>query len=355
MIRALNLDRRYNDTKEEYISYLDDIMERQVPCNGYYTSLVEDSLQNITGRKHALLTNTGSIALLLSLFVNKIGKGDEIITTNYSSPASLAYILVAGATPIFCDVDHTGNMIVDTLESLLTDNTKAIVGTGLYGDMYNHTVISSFAIKHSLVYINDAAQSMFSKWEGKDSLACGDIVAMSHAENKPLPALGQGGSILTDDTDTYNKLIYLRKNGKPYRKAPYSRFGVNGVIDDDKAASILVSLNKFSEWQKRRKDICDYYDSEFDSRGVSSRKHSPEWNTHKYAILFPNKWEAEEEIKLLGVETETQYADCLGQDMPGSMYMVNSSLTIPSNPYMTDVEVETVVKVVDKVWKKQNI
>ena len=48
MIRALNLDRRYNDTKEEYISYLDDIMERQVPCNGYYTSLVEDSLQNIT-------------------------------------------------------------------------------------------------------------------------------------------------------------------------------------------------------------------------------------------------------------------------------------------------------------------
>lgn len=53
--------------------------------------------------------------------------------------------------------------------------------------------------------------------------------------------------------------------------------------------------------------------------------------------------------------TTTFVADCLGQDMPGSMHMVNSSLTIPSNPYMTDAEVETVVKVVDKVWKKQNI
>tara|TARA_R100001377_G_scaffold66543_1_gene41788 strand:- start:90 stop:1163 length:1074 start_codon:yes stop_codon:yes gene_type:complete len=354
MITALNLGRRYIDIKEEYVSYLDDIMHREIPCNGYYASKVERYLEKTSGRKHALLTNTGSIALLLSLFAHRVGHGDEVIVTNYSSAASLGYVLVAGATPIFCDVDDTGNMIVDNLEYLLTDNTAAIVGTGLYGDMHNHTVIQEFATKYKLLYINDAAQSMFSKWNGIDSLACGDIVAMSHAENKPLPALGQGGAILTDDTDIYNKLIHLRKNGKPYRKAPYTRFGVNGIIDDDKAASILCSIHKFSEWQKRRIDICNYYKSEFNRMGVESRRNHPEWNTHKYAILFPNKWEAQQEIKLLGVETEAQYANCLGPDMPGSIDMVNRSLTLPSNPYMTDAEVEIVVKVVDKVWKKLN-
>ena len=353
MIKSHNLARRYAQVKDKYHALIEDVMDRGKVFNGHYTSVAEHRLQLLTGRKHAVLTSSCSIGLLISMYAAGIGKGDEVIITAYSCPASETFVHLVGATAVFVDVDETGNMQSDLVEPMITDRTRAIVATGLYGDMHDHITISELCTKYGLLYINDAAQSMFSYQHGVTSLSTGEVVCMSFAENKPLPSLATGGAILTDNTEFYYKFLHLRNHGKPGRRLPYTHFGVRGVPDEDLAVQLLCTMDCFDDWQKRRFEITDYYDKEFARRDVPARPHSTEWNTHKYAIMFDDKFQAEDKLKQLGIETEAHYPDILPQtgNYPGAERFVKQSLSIPVNGHMTDAEVEQVTEAVEQVWK----
>ena len=358
MIKVQHLDRRLAETKDEYYACIEDICRREVPANGYYSDQVERWLQEQSGRKHAIFTRSGSIALLLTLLGNKIGAGDEVIITNYSCPASCSYVFIAGATPVYCEIDNTGQMDSQYLESLLSSKTKAVVATGLYGDMHDHQGIKDFCDKHKLIYINDAAQSAFAKFNTVDSMECGDIVAMSFADNKMVPAIGTAGAILTDSTEMFYNLLHLRKHGKPFRNSPFNHVGLNGIPDEDKAAQVLVSSRYFEKWQSRRHEICNHYDKEFARLGVATRpRHDyTDWNTHKYTVFFENNFEAQARLKELGVASEVQYPDGFSTtgSFPVTDYFKQRALSIPVNGHLTDAEVDEVIEKVDLVWKKMN-
>jgi UDP-2-acetamido-2-deoxy-ribo-hexuluronate aminotransferase len=354
LIKCFNLDRRFKETSEPYFEYVQDIVNRENVFNGYYTSRVEKYLQELTGRKFVLLTNSGSNSLLITMMALGIGPGDEVIVTNYSCPASETFVKTVGATPIYCEVDDTGNMDMQYLEELVSDRTRAIVTTGLYGDMHDHASVDAFVKKYNLHYINDAAQSFFASIDGLQSYSTGKIVCMSFAENKPIPAIGTHGAILTDDNELYYKCLHLRKHGKPYRRAPYTAYGVNGVPEEDKAAQILCSTQHVEKWQSRRHEISNYYDKEFNSRGVEIRQHQTDWNTHKYAIMFHEKFDAQKQLEAEGVSSEAHYPDAFS-NLPMSNKFAMQSLSIPINAHLTDAEVEHIVKAVEKVWKNNSI
>lgn len=354
MIKCFNLERRFDQFKDQYFEYIQDITKRETVNNGYYTNLVERRLQEISGRKFVLLTNTGSNSLLLSMMVYNIGSGDEVIITNYSCPASETYVKTVGATPVYCEVDETGNMDASLIEELITKNTKAIVGTGMYGDMHDHETIHKLCKKYNLHYVNDAAQSQLSTRDGVPSLSTGDIVCTSFAENKPIPAIGTHGALFTDSNELYYNLLHLRKHGKPFRKAPYTAYGINGVPEEDKAAQILCSLDYIDEWQAKRHKITEYYDKEFKRKGVTVRKHHSDWNTHKYAIMFHEKFDAQKQLEAEGVSSEAHYPDAFS-NLPMSNKFAMQSLSIPINAHLTDAEVEHVVEAVEKVWKNSSI
>ena len=353
MIRCENLNRRYAQVKDKYHTLIEDVMERGKVFNGHYTSVAEHRLQLLTGRKHAVLTSSCSVSLLISMYAAGIGAGDEVIITAYSCPASETFVHLVGATAVFIDVDLTGNMISDDIEPAITDRTRAIVATGLYGDMHDHASIQALCSKYNLLYVNDAAQSMFSHQHGVTSLSTGDVVCMSFAENKPLPSLATGGAVLTDNTEFYYKFLHLRNHGKPGRRLPYTHFGVRGVPDEDLAVQLLCTMDCFDEWQKRRFEIAAYYDKEFADRFVPLRRHTKEWNAHKYAIMFEDKFEAQAQLAKLGIESEPHYPNILPQSgsYPGAQRFVKQSLSIPINAHMTDAEVEQVVDTVEQVWK----
>jgi len=350
MIKSFNLERRFEQVKDIYFEYMHDIVKRETVNNGYYTNQVERYLQKVSGRKYALLTNNGSNSLLLSMLALGIGPGDEVIITNYSCPASETFVKTVGATCVYCDVDDSGTMNTMYLNELYTERTRAVVATGLYGDMHPHESIQEFCNRTGVHYINDAAQSIFSSMDGVPSISTGEIVTLSFAENKALPCFGTHGAILTDDNELYYKILHLRKHGKPYRTAPYTARGINGVPEEDKAAQILTSTKFVDQWQERRHQIADYYDKEFAQRGVETRIHSAEWNTHKYAVMFWDKFQALSAMKQEGVETEAHYPDAFS-NLPNSQRFVKQSLSIPINAHLTDAEVETVVEKVEKVWK----
>ena len=346
-IKYGNVARFFQDIKEEYIDCLKSVAESEIMFDGTYTKEVEQRLEQITGRK-ALLVSSGSVAMTLILRHLGIGPGDEVITINYGPPAVVGPITFSGAKPVFVDVDMHGSIDCRLLPQALTQNTKAVVAVGLYGDVYDHDAVKTFCNKHGLHYVNDANQSCFAKYKGIDSCRLGDYTTMGFAENKPMPTLSTFGAMLFDTEDQKFQLNKMRKHGKPYRHDPLTGTGLNAWPDENRSIQLKLSMDRFDRWQTRRHKIAKYY---FDN--LNNTRKSPdysEWNTHKFVVFFDNKIKAQRELLDLGVESVPHYTESYGgASYKNTMFYVKHALSIPLNPYITDSEVEHIVDVVKKL------
>ena len=207
-----------------------------------------------------------------------------------------------------------------------------------------------------MVYINDAAQSQFALYKGKNSLSLGDLVCMSFADNKAVPIAGTYGAILTDDEVLHDKIRILRKNGKPSRHEAYETAGFNSEPEEEKAIQVLASFEHFKAWQQKKHDIANYYDQRFKGKvPTRPRPEYSDWNAHKYAIMVPDKFQAHKDMLVNGVETSQHYVDNFANllwtpQVKGDFAMtdtfIRQSLTIPNNAFMTDNEVEKVAEIV---------
>jgi len=355
MITCHNLSRRFEDVKDDYFESLKNISKNEKATNGYYVQQAEKQLTDISGRQYVLLVRSGSHAISLSLLAYGIKPGDEVIIPNYSCPATLSSVCVINAVPRFCEVNKYGSLDTELLEACVTNRTRAILATGLYGDVHNHSEVKSICDKHGLTYINDAAQSQFALYNGVNSLSLGDTVTISFAENKPIPTLGTFGAVLTDDEQVYNQVRVLRKNGKLSRHSTYECAGYSSYPEEDKAAQIVAAMKHFNKWQKRRADIVKVYDEQFNKHGVNIRPR-PEyskWNTHKYAIMVDDKFKMYKKLLADGVESEQHYVDNFAKlpwtpntnkEFPMTDNFIKQSLSIPLNAHMTDSEVDEVVE-----------
>ena len=356
MIELENLARRFQDVKEDYFESLENISMNENVVNGNYVALAEQKLRELSGRKYAALVRTGSNAITISL-QTYLSKGAEVIVPNYSCPATLSSVVVAGCIPRLVEINEYGSIDASQIQSNLTENTKAILATGLYGDVHDHDTIKEICDKNNLVYINDAAQSQWALHKGKNSLALGDVVCLSFAENKPLPTLGTFGAVLTDSEQHYNLIRALRKNGKPSRLEKYVTAGYSSHPDEDKAAQLLASLKHFNNWQARRKQVAETYDKGFAKAGIATRKSPPysTGNTHKYVIFVADKFSAHKKLLSAGLQTSQHYVDNFAKlpwtpntdkQFPMTDKFVQQALSLPINGHMTDAEVKEVIDIV---------
>lgn len=356
MIKAHNFGRRWDHVQNFIKSGLDQIHINEKIWNGHYTAELEDLLKKESGKKYASTVASGSHAISIALLANNIGWGNKVIVPNYSCPATLSSINVIGCVPVFCEINEYGSLDVEKLKLLAKSGAKAVLATGLYGDVHDHDSIEFFCKTNNMVYINDAAQSQFAFYKGKNSLSLGDAVCLSFADNKPIPVAGTYGAILTDDEILHEKITVLRKNGKPTRTADYETAGFSSQPEEEKAVQVLASYQHLDQWQKRRHEIASYYDSYFKGKiKTRPRPDYSDWNVHKYSIMLKDKFKAYETLLQAGVETERHYVDNFSKllwtpNVEESFNMtdkfIQSSLTIPSNPFMTDQEVELVAKTV---------
>ncbi len=356
MIELENLARRFKDVGTDYIESLSQISQNENVVNGSFVKTAEDKLKQLSGRKYACLVRTGSNAITIAI-QSHLDKGAEIIVPNYSCPATLSSVVVAGCIPRFVDINEFGSIDVSQIESHIKPNTKAVLATGLYGDVHDHDAIKKICDQHRLVYINDAAQSQFALYKGTNSLSLGDVVCLSFAENKPLPTLGTFGAVLTDSKTHYEKIRTLRKNGKPSRLEEYATAGYSSHPDEDKAAQLLASMKHFDTWQKRRVEIASMYDAGFSSAKIKtrSRPNYSTYNTHKYVIFVEDKFKAHDKLLSMGLKTAQHYVDNFAdlpwtpstdEKFPMTDTFIRHALSLPINAHMTDPEVQEVINIV---------
>jgi dTDP-4-amino-4,6-dideoxygalactose transaminase len=254
------------DLNAQYAPILDDIraeMEKVFATHAYklgpQVKEFEESMQEFCQVKHAIGCASGTDALLLALLALDIGEKDEVITTPFTFFATAGTIHRVGAKPIFVDVkEDTFNLDPDKIEAAITSKTKAIIAVHLFGQPAEMDKIMTIARKHNLKVIEDNAQGVGAKYDGKIAGTIGDIGTLSFFPSKNLGAMGDGGMCLTNNDELSAKLFQLRQHGE--NPQYYHKWvGLNSRLDTIQAAVLLVKLRSLPAWSQARQKNADYY------------------------------------------------------------------------------------------------
>jgi perosamine synthetase len=227
-------------------------------ANGY-PDRFERAFADCMGAEHAVALPSCTSGIHLSLAAFGVGPGDEVIVPEVTWIASAAPVTYVGATPVFADVDaSTWCLSADSFEQAITPRTRAVIPVDLYGNIPDMAVIRSVASKHGIAIIEDAAQAIGSRYEGRLSGTLGDVGVFSFHGTKTLTT-GEGGMLVTDRSDVYERVLTLRDHGCTAGRQEPVEVGFEYRMSAPQAAMGLAQLERLDELVWRKRDIFGWY------------------------------------------------------------------------------------------------
>lgn len=346
---------------------------------------LEKELCEYTGAQYAVAVSNGTAALHCACIAAGIGSGDEVITTPMTFAASANCALYCGARPVFADINpETYNIDPDSIRKCITSRTKAIIAVDFTGQVVEADEIRKICDEYGLLFIEDAAHSIGSSYNGTKVGNIADITTFSFHPVKTITG-GEGGAVLTNDENLYNKISLAHTHGITHDEAmmkdlPHEgmwyyeqiSLGYNYRMTDFQAALLISQLGKLERFKKRRKEIVDYYDSELkDVDGIIIQKEIEQSDTcrHLYIIrldenvLSCTRREFFDEMSSRGVQPQVHYVPVywfpyyqeLGYKMglcPNAEEVYKGIMSIPLYPSLTEEETEYVVEVIKTIVEK---
>ena len=221
----------------------------------------ENELGTYLGGVEAVGVTNGTAGLHLCIVDQKIGPGDEVITTPFSFVASSNCILFEKAQPVFVDIEpDTLNIDPELISSAITPRTRAILVVHVFGKPADMDRIMAIARTHSLAVIEDACEGIGAEFNGRRLGTFGDAGVFSFYPNKQM-TLGEGGAIVTNDPDRAENFRSLRNQGRDNSSEwlEHSQLGYNYRLDEIRAALGLVQLRRLDHMLGQREQIAKWY------------------------------------------------------------------------------------------------
>ncbi len=349
-------------------------------CGPNITSL-EKALCDLTDAKYCIAISNGTAALHVACLAAGVGPGDEVITTPITFAASANCALYCGATPVFADINpETYNIDPADIERKITDKTKAVVAVDFTGQAVEVEAIRAICDKHGLVFIEDAAHSIGTTYNGAQVGSLADLTTFSFHPVKTVTG-GEGGAVLTNSKELYDKLVLYRSHGITRMEDFMEHeseggwyyemidLGYNYRMTDFQAALIESQLQKLEAFKARRKEIVNRYNEAFaDVEEIFVQKEIPQSDTtrHLYIIqlklnkLNATRREVFDALAAENVQCNVHYIpvyyfphyERLGYKRgacPHAEAAYEGFISIPLYPAMTDSDVEDVITAIKKV------
>ena len=323
----------------------------------------------------AVGVGNGLDALHLILKALEIGPGDQVIVPVNTFIATWLAVSHSGATPVAVDTDsRTFNLDPVSVESAINLNTKAVIAVHLYGQPANLEMLREICERHEIYLIEDAAQAHGARFEGQRIGSHGVAAAWSFYPGKNLGALGDGGSVTTNNQDLANKVRMLRNYGSA---AKYSHLlqGFNSRLDEIQAAMLRVKLARLDDWNSRRATVAEQYLKALgrmviERRGGSKPRllsipYVPPWSEpvwHLFVVRVSMREKVIDSFLEHGVETSIHYPirpGNAGAYSDGSTWIAGWSgiaddsgelLSLPIGPHLSDEQVQHVVAVAKQIF-----
>ncbi len=224
------------------------------------TQEFERAISSYTGATYTCVVSNGTVSLFIALMASGVGKGDEVIVPDFTMIATANAVLLAGAKPILVDIDpNTLCLDLAKAKNALTKNTKAIMYVSLNGRSADMEEVALFCKKYNLCLIEDAAQALGSRWNGKHLGTFGAIGSFSFSSPKVITT-GQGGALITDDSNLMDKIRKIKDFGRESGGIDrYVTLGYNFKFTDLQAVIGIEQMKKLEARVKRKKDMYSFY------------------------------------------------------------------------------------------------
>lgn len=345
--------------EEKFIGIIRDVLSRGAFIMQRDLEEFEQKLAKFTGAKHAIGVSDGTNAITLGLRACGVGAGDEVIFSSHTMVATPGAIIMAGATPVPCDVDEDGLMDAAKAEKLVTSKTKMLLPTDLNGRIANMKPIRALADKAGLMIAEDAAQALGAKYYDESAGLFGKFGTFSFYPAKSLGCFGDGGGFITNDDDVAAHVHAQRDHGRGgLGSAEVSLWGTNSRLDNLQAAILSYLIDSFDKNIARRREIAARYDDAFSEIHELVLPPNPKANPQRfdtfqnYEIRSSRRDELRDYLGTKNVGTIIQWGgkavhqfENLGisADLPETDRFFEKCLMIPMNHLMTDDEVNYVI------------
>ncbi len=368
--------------EEDDIQAVENILRSDYLTCGPMTTKTAKMLCDYTGAKYAVLLNSDTSALHCACMATGVGPGDEIITTPITFAASANCALYCGAKPVFADIDpETYQISPESIEAHISERTKAVVAVDFTGAVVNIKAIREICDKYNLVFIEDAAHSIGSKYNGKKVGSLADMTCFSFHPVKTITA-GEGGAVLTNNKEFYQKVMLAHAHGITHGEVPFEdeshddpwyyeqiSLGYNYRMTDIQAGLLASQLEKLDRFGARRKEIVQKYDTAFSTiPELIIQKEYPESDSYRHLyILHLNldklnctRRQFFDAMSAENVQCQVHYIPTywfpyyqkLGYKRglcPNAEDLYMGILSLPLYPKMTDQDIEDVIHAVKKI------
>ncbi len=261
-VPPLDLPVQFQTIRDEVLRRMEQVLATQHFILGPLVAELEEKIADLCGVNHGIGVASGSDALLLSLMALDVKQGDVVVTTPFSFFSTVSAITRLGAKPHFVDIDPvTCNLNPDLLEAVPEAGLKAVLPVHLYGQLADMESICSWAAARNAAILEDAAQAIGAKRNGRSAGNWGTLTAFSFYPTKNLGGAGDGGMIVTSSGEAAERLRSLRDHGAKQRYY-HDEVGLNSRLDAFQAAFLLSKLPHLEAWSRQRREIADRYRAE---------------------------------------------------------------------------------------------
>jgi len=353
----IDLKAQYTALKPSIDARIQRVLDHGQYIMGPEVAELEAALAAFTGAQHCITVASGTEALLVALMALDLQPGDEVITTPFTFAATAEMIVLAGAKPVFVDIEaDTCNIDVSLVEAKITPRTRALMPVSLYGQVADMEPINALAARHGLAVIEDGAQSFGAVYQGRRSCALSTFGATSFFPSKPLGCYGDGGALFTDDDRLAQAAREIRVHGQSSRYH-HTRVGVGGRMDTLQCAVVLGKLERF-EWElEQRARIGARYTALLAGvPGVQLVTVRPDRNSvwAQFTLMLDKRSAVQAALKAAGVPTAVHYprplhhqpayaAYCCADCCPLSTRAAEQVLSLPMSADLSPADQDRVV------------
>lgn len=361
MVPVNELVRGFNLFQEEYEQKAVSVLRSGWYVLGKEVEQFEDEYANaLGGGCYCAGVDNGLNAIRLGLYASGIGSGDEVIVQANGYIATMLGITQNGGVPVFVEPDEYHNLDADRIEAAITDRTKAVLVTHLYGQATRMDKVIEICKKHNLMLFEDCAQSHFSSYKGVNTGLFGDAGFFSFYPTKNLGCFGDGGGVVSKNKGLIEKIKVLRNYGSDYK---YHNIvpGFNSRLDELQAGLLRVKLSHMPQLLANRRKIAEAY-----LRGIKNplvelpllaEDVVPVW--YLFVVRVEDQAGFRSFLSDHGVQTDVHFPtpphmqpalEYLGHH-EGSFPIAEKDcklvVSLPMMDYLSDEEIATVIKVVN--------
>ena len=327
-------------------------------AQGPQVAAFEEEFSYFVAGARCVAVNSGTSALHLALIALGSGAGDEVIVPSFTFAATANSVSLAGATPVFADIDER-TFCIDpaAIAAAITERTKAVMPVHLYGQSADMTAIRELAGQHGFLILEDAAQAHAAAWEGQPVGSLGDAAAFSFYPTKNITS-GEGGMVTTLSDDVARTVQLLRNQGMEQRYRN-EIVGFNTRMTDIHAAIGRVQLGKLTGWTEQRQHNAAFLDAHLENVVTPWVDPRAEHVYHQYTIKVPgfDRDEFVAELAALGVGAGVYYPTPvhslpsfnLTLDLPVTARVADEVISLPVHPSLSQADLEAIVSVVNAV------